>query len=104
MANPPSRPSTRGGCLPIAWTCLGTCALLALNSLLVNALLDPVLGAFPVWFRRPKLEQSLLFVLPVLATVVQWWVMDWILYQSRDRSPGSRDSERNTRIRSRTDS
>jgi len=65
---------------------LASCALLALNALLILATLDFILGVFPAWLRRPKFEQTLLFVLPVFATVVQWWIVDWILFHARDRS------------------
>lgn len=76
----------RSGCMPLLLTCLASCILLALNAAFVNAFLDGIMSVFPAWLRRPKVEQTLLFVLPVLITALQWWVVDWILFQSRDRN------------------
>lgn len=86
MANPPSRQVNRGGCAPLILTCLATCALLALNAMLVNASIEHIMGFLPSWLRRPKVEQGLLFVLPVFVTIMQWWVVDWFFFQARDRT------------------
>jgi len=85
MAKSPSRPFGRGGCMPLGFTCLATCVLLALNAALINTFLDVIVNVFPAWLHRPKFEQALAFVLPVVVTVVQWWIVDWLFFHARDR-------------------
>lgn len=78
------------GCAPLLLACFTTCLLLALNAALIHASLPALTGLLPAWLRRPKVEQTLLFVLPVALTVLQWWLVDLAVLPSRDRSNNRR--------------
>lgn len=93
MAQSAFRRTPRSGCLPLVLTCVVACALLILNSMLVTKYLGVILEGVPSWLRRPKVEQTLLFVLPVIATVIEWWVADWILFFVRERPGGGAEPD-----------
>ena len=60
-----------------------TCGLIVINSIWVSELLPRLLLKTPLLANFPKLLQSLTFILPVLATLAQWWLID--LIQDRRR-------------------
>ena len=76
--HPPTRRSSSVGCLSILIVGIITCGMVVVNSVLVAVILPAITKGLPVSWYRPKLAQSLLFILPVILTLIEWWIIDWI--------------------------
>ena len=64
-----------------------TCGLIVINSIWVAELIPRLLSKMPLMATFPKLLQSLTFILPVLATLAQWWIIDLIQDRRRLSQP-----------------
>lgn len=85
---------SRSGCLPLVVMCALTCLLLTINAVLTHSALGPLVRLLPDMLRKPKMEQALLFVLPVLLTFLEWWVLDWLGYAARRPAESKRGESR----------
>lgn len=85
---------SRSGCLPLAAMCAVTCLLLTINAIVTHSALGPIVRLLPDILRKPKMEQALLFVLPVLLTFLEWWVIDWLAYATRRPAESKRGDTR----------
>ena len=72
------------GCLLSLGSALVTCLLLFLNGSLVMALVQPS----QPWNTQPGVTQFLLLFLPVLMTLAQWWMIDYVRTRVIQRPKG----------------
>jgi hypothetical protein len=71
-----------GGCITATTSALLSCLLLVINGAFVMALLSVVAASGQNWITNEKLSQFLLFSVPVILLLIQWWLIDtlrWIL-------------------------
>ncbi len=66
----------RLGCAYIALVVAVSCALLAVNGLIVSNVLQSTLDSLPRVLRQERWVQAISFLGPVLMLVVQWWAYD----------------------------
>ena len=71
-----SASTKRGGCLPMLVIGAAMCLLVIVNGFVLNASLGAIAERLPEWLARPKLLQSVAFVMPVFMTVAEWWLVD----------------------------
>ncbi|MCI0359092.1 MAG: hypothetical protein L0211_11490 [Planctomycetaceae bacterium] len=72
-----ARPSTaRLGCGFVFLVVFVSCALLAINGMIVLNVLESVQGSLPPMLRETRWMQAYVFLGPVLMLVVQWWAYD----------------------------
>lgn len=64
------------GCLYVFWVAGVACLLLFINGGIVMALIDVISDLGPTWLRNKQLAQILLFVVPVVLLVIEWWMFD----------------------------
>lgn len=63
--------------------------MLFLNGSLVLAILRAPAGAGPEWFQDPKFNQFVLFSMPVVLTVTEWKMIDYVRTRVTKSSVGS---------------
>ena len=66
----------RLGCGFIALIVVVSCALLAVNGLIVSNVLQSTHDSLPIMLRQERWMQAISFLGPVLMLVVQWWAYD----------------------------
>jgi len=82
--------TARLGCGFIALVVVVSCALLAMNGLIVSHVLRSAGDSLPAVLRQARWIQAISFLGPVLMLVVQWWAYDvavdwlWPLRTSRN--------------------
>ncbi|MFM7845726.1 MAG: hypothetical protein ACKOU6_03565 [Planctomycetota bacterium] len=80
----PHRRLPNHGCLGMLVLGVITCGLILINSVWITECFPLVVTRLPFLIGYPKLQQSLLFVLPVIISLAQWWLID--LIQDRRRA------------------
>jgi hypothetical protein len=70
------RSTARLGCGFIALIVVVSCALLAVNGLIVANVLQSTRDSIPPVLRQERWIQTISFLGPVLMLVVQWWAYD----------------------------
>jgi hypothetical protein len=73
--NDTSTPS-RSGCLPLLITSIIACLLLIPNGWVAVVLVNSYRMAAPERLENAKLVQAILFVLPFLLLLLEWWLFD----------------------------
>lgn len=68
----------RSGCLGMLGTALLTCLLLVPNGWLALTVIQSLRTVMPNLLESPKLVQVVVFVLPMLLLVIEWWLFDKI--------------------------
>jgi hypothetical protein len=74
------------GCAMSVGSALVTCVLLFVNGSLVLAVLTAV-QAGASWAARPEFSQFMLFLAPVVLTVAEWMIIDFVRSRLRSRFP-----------------
>lgn len=85
---------SRSGCLPLLVTAVVACLLLIPNGWVSVVLVNSYRAVAPEQFENPKLVQSILFVLPFLLLLLEWWLYDRVRDFCTERS--SKASDRKT--------
>lgn len=67
---------SRSGCLPLFATALVACLLLIPNGWAAVVLVNSYRAAAPERLENAKLVQAILFVLPFLLLLLEWWLFD----------------------------
>ena len=83
--SPAPRLRSAGGCASLLCTGLATCVLVVANGITVSLSLPYLARLLPRWLLQPKVLQSLMFLLPVLLTIAQWWLIDLLIDLKRAR-------------------
>jgi len=88
-----SSKTARLGCGFVALIVVVSCALLAINGLIVLNVLDATRQSLPPMLRQQRWVQTIVFLGPVLMLVVQWWAydvaVDWLWPMRPDQAaPG----------------
>ncbi len=68
----------RDGCGYLLLTCLFTCLLLVLNCIAVARFQPLLLDQTPGWLRDARVQQTTMFVAPVILLFCEWWLVDLI--------------------------
>lgn len=72
------RKTVTAGCVFAIGSALLTSLMLFINGSLVMAILTAMQRAGLVWTSNPELSQFLLFTVPVMLTIVQWLMIDYV--------------------------
>lgn len=82
--------TARLGCAFIFLVVFVSCALLALNGMIVLHVLESIQGSLPPVLRQQRWMQAYVFLGPVLLLVVQWWAydvaVDWLWPMRRSKA------------------
>ncbi|MFO0870456.1 MAG: hypothetical protein U0935_16130 [Pirellulales bacterium] len=95
MTRAPSLTTPRSGCLGMLGTALLTCLLLVPNGWLALTVIQSLRTVMPNLLESPKLVQVVVFVLPMLLLVIEWWLFDKV----RDRWRARRGQDAATATR-----
>ena len=74
------------GCVLSLGSALLTCLLLFLNGSLVMAVLSVISRSAGPWARQPGIMQFLLLAIPVLMTLAEWKMIDYVRTRIGQRS------------------
>ena len=69
----------RDGCGFLLLTCVFTCFLLILNCVAVARFFPELIVRAPTVLQDPRVEQTTMFVAPVVMIFVEWWLVDLIV-------------------------
>ena len=83
---PSERSGAAVGCLFSLGSALLTCLLLFLNGSLVMAVLSVISRSIGPWALQPGIMQFLLLAIPVLMTLAEWKMIDYVRMRIGRRS------------------
>jgi hypothetical protein len=68
-------------------TCVFSCLFLVMNSILVSSLFVWVFQFKMGFLTNPRIQQLIVFCLPVLMVFAEWWVIDMLVRRLTKREP-----------------
>lgn len=64
------------GCGYLVLTCIVTCLLLVLNSMVVSDFYPRLAAAGPGFLREPRVAQMFMYLGPIVLIFLEWWLVD----------------------------